>query len=85
MSEFKEIWLPEEKGQDLFDALVAWMRPIILFGIHTGLPESEVIDLTRPKVNFLANQFVIIDQKNGDIATLPLDETALKILRCDAV
>lgn len=77
---FKELYLTEEMEDKLYENIIAWMRPIVKFAIHTGLRETEVIQLAWPQIDIFKKQFVIRDQKNDEDSTLPLDENAMEVI-----
>jgi len=76
-----ERWLTHEEEKKLVKASPKWLREIIVFAIHTGFRESEIINLTWKQVDFKRRTVTLYEQKNKDVDTLPLNQTALKILR----
>jgi integrase len=49
--------------------------------LNTGMRKSEVLRLKREHVNLRQEYLEILDQKNGEYSTIPLDKRALEILR----
>jgi integrase len=57
------------------------LRRMIELALHTGMRKSEVLRLKWEHVNLRQEYLEILDQKNGDYSTIPLDKRALEILR----
>lgn len=76
-----ERWLTIEEERRLLDVSPDWLREIILFAIHTGFRQSEILDLKWLQVDLARRTITISDQKNGEIDTLPIDQTVAEILR----
>ena len=64
-----------------FFASPKWLREIIVFAIHTGFRESEILELKWKQIDLTRRTVTISEQKNGCVDTLPLNETVLQILR----
>ncbi len=54
---------------------------MIELALHTGMRKSEVLRLKWEHVNLRQEYLEILDQKNGEYSTIPLDKRALEILR----
>lgn len=76
-----ERWLSLEEEARLLKESPKWLQDIILFAIHTGLRQSEILDLKWSHVDMKRRTVTISEQKNRCIDTLPLNETAMKVLR----
>lgn len=79
-----ERWLTHEEEDRLLAASCTWLREIILFAVHTGLRQSEILNLQWPQVDLFRRTLTILEQKNGATDTLPLNETALEVLTSKA-
>ncbi|MBW2673254.1 MAG: site-specific integrase [Deltaproteobacteria bacterium] len=77
-----ERWLTSEEEERLLKESPQWLQDIILFAIHTGLRQSEILDLKWSQVDMERRTILIFEQKNRNVDTLPLNETAMKVLRC---
>jgi integrase len=61
-----------------------WFRVIILFNLHTGLRQDELLSLTWDRVDMFRKTILIKDTKNGKPRAIPLNKTALGILESKA-
>jgi integrase len=77
----RERWLTLEEEEKLLSVSPKWLREIITFAINTGLRQSELLDLKWPLVDLFRKTVTILEQKNQGKDTLPLNETAQKILK----
>jgi len=75
-----ERWLTAEEEKRLLAAAPAWLQEIILFAIHTGFRQSEILDLKWSQVDLTRRTVTILEQKNGSVDTLPMNQTAMSIL-----
>ena len=75
-----ERWLTLEEEGKLVAASPKWLQEIIVFAIHTGFRESEILGLTWKQVDLNRRTITIYEQKNGNIDTLPISQNALRIL-----
>lgn len=57
-----------------------WLRDIIVFALHTGLRQGELLSLHWSMVNLFNKTIVIQETKNGKPRTIPLLEISLAIL-----
>jgi integrase len=76
-----ERWLTFEEEKKLLEHCPEWMKGILILGIETGLRQSELLDLKWVQVDFSRKTVAILDQKNKGKDTLPLNETALGVLK----
>ena len=76
-----ERWLSLDEEKRLINASPKWLQDIIIFAIHTGLRQSEILDLKWFQVDLNRCTVTIHEQKNRCIDTLPLNETAMGVLR----
>jgi integrase len=76
-----ERWMTYEEEQKLLDASIEWLRPILIFGIETGLRQSELLNLRWSNVDLFRRTLTVLEQKNKGRDTLPLSEKAMEILK----
>jgi len=81
VNNFIERWLTFEEEAKLVKASPKWLQEIIVFAIHTGFRESEILDLTWKQVDFNRRTITLYEQKNKSIDTLPVNQTALQVLK----
>ena len=79
-----ERWLTSEEEHQLLAASPPWLQEIILFALHTGMRQSEILNLQWPQVDLARRTLTILEQKNGARDTLPLNATAVDVLRARA-
>lgn len=79
-----ERWLTPEEEQRLLAAAPHWLQEIIVFALHTGLRQSEILNLQWPQVDLGRRTLTILEQKNGSRDTLPLNATAVEVLQARA-
>jgi integrase len=58
-------WLTVEEEARLMAASPSWLREILLFALHTGLRQSEILNLQWPQVDLTRRTLMILEQKNG--------------------
>lgn len=75
-----ERWLTQDEEKRLLAASCPWLREILLFALHTGLRQSEILNLQWLQVDLFRRTLTILEQKNGSKDTLPLNDTALEVL-----
>jgi len=75
-----ERWLSLEEEERLLNVSPKWLQNIIIFAIHTGLRQSELLDLKCLQIDLNRGTLTIYEQKNRDVDTLPLSQTAMGIL-----
>lgn len=77
---FIERWLTSEEEEKLLRASPRWLQQIIVFAIHTGFREGEILDLKWRQVDLKRRTITIYEQKNRSVDTLPINRTAWAIL-----
>ena len=80
----RDRWLTVDEEQSLLGNSPEWLRDIILFNLHTGLRQDELLSLTWDRVDEFRKTILIADTKNGKPRTIPLNKTALGILESKA-
>jgi len=76
-----ERWLSQDEEKRLLKVSPKWLQEIIHFAIHTGLRQSELLDLKWNQIDLNRRTLTIYEQKNKCVDTLPLNDTAMGILR----
>ena len=76
-----ERWLTFEEEKRVVAASPKWLQEIVTFAVETGLRLGEILNLRWPQVDLFRRTFTILEQKNKDIDTLPLNKTAMEILK----
>lgn len=79
-----ERWLTPEEEARLLAASPAWLREILLFAINTGLRQGEILQLQWPHVDLFRRTITLLEQKNRCKDTLPVNATALEVLKARA-
>lgn len=80
----KEMYLTPEQEKALFEQCKkdrAYMKPIIMMALHTGLRKRNILDLTWDCVDFTQNYFTFLDTKNTKVLKLPISNRLLKELK----
>ena len=76
----RDRWLTEEEEMRLRDKSPLWLRDIIVFDLHTGLRQDELLSLQWCRVSLIRKTIIIQESKNGKPRTLPLNQVAFGIL-----
>ncbi|MEI6610459.1 MAG: tyrosine-type recombinase/integrase [Deltaproteobacteria bacterium] len=76
-----ERWLTQVEEERILRVSAKWLQEIIIFAIHTGLRQSEILDLKWSHVDMIRRTILISEQKNRGVDTLPLNETAIGVLK----
>jgi site-specific recombinase XerD len=73
-------WLTSQEEERLLAASPVWLSEIMTFALETGLRQSEILRLEWPQVDLARRTLMIIEQKNDEQDTLPLNATAVEVL-----
>jgi integrase len=76
----RDRWLTVDEEVSLLENSPDWLRDIILFNLHTGLRQDELLSLTWDRVDMIRKTILIKDTKNGKPRTIPLNRDVLDIL-----
>lgn len=76
----RDRWLTDEQERRLLGNAPQWLRDIILFDLHTGLRQGELLSLQWDRVDLFRKIIIIQESKNGKPRTIPLNQIALNIL-----
>lgn len=76
----RDRWLSGDEEKRLVENAPQWLRDVIVFDLHTGLRQDELLSLTWDKVDLFRRTIIIQESKNGKPRTIPLNQIALNIL-----
>jgi len=76
----RDRWLSVGEEESLLGNSPEWLGEIILFNLHTGLRQDELLSLTWDRVDTIRKTILIADTKSGKPRTIPLNRAALDIL-----
>jgi site-specific recombinase XerD len=74
-------YLTPDECQQLLDACLPTMKQVVTLALHTGMRKSEILNLTWESVNLRERFIELVDQRNGEHSTIPLNQTAIDTLR----
>jgi len=77
----KERWLTVAEEKKLLSVCPQWLREIIVFALNTGFRRGEILNLQWPHVDLSRKTITILEQKNQETDTLPLNKNALDVLK----
>ena len=77
----RDRWLSYEDEARVLGECPDWLRDIIIFDLHTGLRQDELLSLEWKRVDLPLETILIQKTKNGKPKTLPLNRVALDILK----
>lgn len=80
----RDRWLTDEEEGRLLGVSPPWLQEIILFALHTGLRQGEVLALSWSAVDFQRGVLVVMQSKNHERRTIPLNEPVVELLRAKA-
>src|SRR5688572_15122260 len=73
-------WLTSGEEDRLMAASSLWLREVIVFALHTGMRQGEILNLQWQDVDFTRGTVVVMKSKNGTRRTIPLNITVYAIL-----
>jgi integrase len=76
----RDRWLTEDEEKRLLENSPHWLRDILVFALHTGLRQDELLSLQWSRVDLFRKIIIIQESKNGKPRTIPLNQIALDIL-----
>ncbi|OQY98409.1 MAG: hypothetical protein B6D35_12220 [Candidatus Brocadia sp. UTAMX2] len=76
----RDRWLSEDEEKRQLENAPQWLRDIIVFALHTGLRQDELLSLTWDRADLFRKTIIIQETKNGKPRTIPLNQIALGIL-----
>jgi integrase len=75
-----ERWLTREEEKRLLEVSPLWLREIIIFALNTGMRENEILSLQWPQVDLCRRTATLLETKNKEIRTAPLNQTVCQML-----
>lgn len=76
-----ERWITREEEERLLNASLPWLRQIILFALHTGMRQEEILSLLWNQVDLVRRTLTLFHTKNKEKRTIPLNETVMTLLK----
>ena len=73
-------WLTPDEEERLMASSSVWLREIIMFAVHTGMRQGEILNLQWQDVDFARSTLVVMKSKNGMRRTLPLNSVVYELL-----
>jgi integrase len=73
-------WLTSDEEDRLMAASSRWLREFIVFALHTGMRQGEILNLQWQDVDFTRGTSVVMKSKNGMRRTIPLNTTVYELL-----
>lgn len=77
----RDRWLTVDEEQRLLHAAAPWLRKLMVFAVHTGMRQGEILGLTWAGVDLFRRTVTVFKSKNGERRTIPLNQTALDLLK----
>jgi integrase len=77
----RDRWLTVDEETRLLHAASPWLRELMLFAIHSGMRMGEILGLTWAGVDLFRRTVMVFKSKNGERRTIPLNQTALTLLK----
>ena len=76
----RDRWLTDEQERRLLENAPQWLIDIIVFDLHTGLRQGELLSLQWDRINLFRRTIIIQESKSGKPRTLPVNQIAFDIL-----
>ncbi|CAG0955503.1 Tyrosine recombinase XerD [Methanosarcinales archaeon] len=76
----RDRWLSFEEEAKLLKACPDWLRDVVIFALHTGMRQGEILGLRWKDVNLSQGIATLEMTKNGDRRSVPLNRTAWEML-----
>ncbi|MBU6392314.1 MAG: site-specific integrase [Planctomycetota bacterium] len=76
----RDQWLTGDEEKKLLENSPQWLRDLIVFALHTGLRQDELLSLQWSRVDLFRKTIIIQESKSGKPRTIPLNQIALNIL-----
>jgi integrase len=74
-------YLTPEECELLISKCSPTLAKIVILALHTGMRKSEILHLVWENVNLREKYIELVDQKNGERSTIPLNRTVIDTLR----
>ena len=76
----RDRWLSEDEEKRMLESSSKRLWDIIVFDLHTGLRQDELLSLQWARVDLFRKTIIIQESKNGKPRTIPLNRVAFDIL-----
>lgn len=73
-------WLTIEEADTLLSKCGDWIREIVQLALNTGMRQNEILSLKWRDVNLDRGTLTIVESKNGEQRTLPLNKAVMAVL-----
>lgn len=80
----RDRWLTLDEEERLLNACPHWLREIVVFALKTGMRLSEILELSWEAVDFFRKTVTVFKSKNKERRTIPLNGTAIELLKSKA-
>ncbi|MFQ5779959.1 MAG: tyrosine-type recombinase/integrase [Nitrospiria bacterium] len=77
----RDRWLSLKEEERLLKACPSWVEEIVSFALNTGMRRGEILGLTWAGVDLCRKTVTVFRSKNGERRTIPLNRTAVKLLK----
>jgi integrase len=79
----RDRWLTIEEERRLLEKATnpKWLRPFLMFALHTGMRKGEIQKLCWQEVDFQRKIITVIKSKNGDKRSIPMSKTLYYVLK----
>ncbi len=77
----RDRWLTPEEEKRLLNTLEGRYKEIVIQALNTGMRQDEILSLRWPEVDLFRRTLTILKSKNGERRTIPLNQTALELLK----
>jgi integrase len=79
----RERWLSHEEERRLLECSgnPVWLRPLVIFALHTGMRRGEILSLKWTDVDFSRRIMRVLKSKNGEKRSIPMSRTVYDLLR----
>lgn len=79
----RDRWLTVEEELTLLEKATnpAWLRPLLIAALHTGMRRGEVLSLTWMNIDLKRNILRVERSKNGEKRSIPLSRTLQETLK----
>ncbi len=74
-------YLTPEEIKALLEACSPTMRQVVILALHTGMRKGEILNLLWENINLRERYIELLNQKNGERSTIPLNQTVIDMLR----
>lgn len=72
---------PHNKGRVFSKLLCAFLKPIVLIGIHTGLRRGEILSLKWKDIDFKERRILIETTKNNERRVVPINDALYGVFK----